>query len=163
LADFSKQSRENYANHQPQLYHDDSDTMKQQTIDIPTWTFALSIRASRNVPQNAVLADAVTILVFVRAIDGSNGCRVAAFLLIVSSHSDIILGANDLERTIHAGIRAACGPVCAKESTAIDSSKNEENVLRKLAISVIRPDSKSMIYLLGPTREMHRRLKRVGT
>lgn len=31
---------------------------------------------------------------------------------------------DDLERTTHAGMRAACGPVCAEERATIDISTN---------------------------------------
>jgi len=134
LADFPEKSREDYFEYQPRSHYDNKDMIRSQTIDIPTRTIALNVRAGRDVAQNAILADAVTVLVFIRAVDRSDCCRVTAFLLTVSGRLNASSGWNDLKHTTQAGIRAAWGPVCAKESTAIDKSKIDKRLMLELGI-----------------------------
>jgi hypothetical protein len=55
-------------------------------MNVVAWTVALSIRASRDIAQNAILTNAVTVLIFVRAIDRRNRGGITAFLQVVSDH-----------------------------------------------------------------------------
>lgn len=57
--------------------------MRWLTIDIPTGILALDIRASGDIAQDPFLTNAVTVLIFVLAVDRCNCCRITPFLLMV--------------------------------------------------------------------------------
>jgi hypothetical protein len=82
---------------------------KSRTIDITTRITALSVGTSRDIAQDSLLANAVAVLVCVRAIDGSDRCGITGFLgSIVSRHPRLTCtGSLERKRTTHAGIIAA--------------------------------------------------------
>ena len=97
-------------------------TQQQHTEKILLWLLTAPLRTNRDVAQDAVLAHAVAVLVFERAIDGGDGWWVAGFLLCFQrpTISDITLintffehkrfSKRDKgceERTMQGGIKAA--------------------------------------------------------